>query len=195
MRQKAVGFGRKSSMMADRNPGGAGLQDLRDADLRNFVEIVSEATGRSFVLDPGVRGTVTVLAPDQMSPQDLFEVFLSVLELNRLTLIEGAGADRIVPMNVARELSSGGSAGLPSGFETRVIPVKEVIEVVRPLLPAEAVIFEMSVEGLSDLSVQFGAVLNNALVGGAQFDLPGRSSLTNLISSVSNGGGATLGSG
>ncbi len=328
--------------------------DLRDADLRNFVEIVSEATGRSFVLDPGVRGTVTVLAPDQMSPQDLFEVFLSVLELNRLTLIEGAGADRIVPMNVARELSSGGSAGLPSGFETRVIPVKEeplqeVIEVVRPLLPAEAVmtpvpgakrliisdrsanlnritrlikrldqpraappieilrlqnanaaevlqvvqsmdlipegssvsvdrrsnallisgsealnyadaaaisdvvmrtlnsdsesgtqaavrivpelqtntllvsapqeriddivqmvryldqrptqvlveavIFEMSVEGLSDLSVQFGAVLNNALVGGAQFDLPGRSSLTNLISSVSNGGGATLGSG
>lgn len=353
--------------------------DLRDADLRNFVEIVSEATGRSFVLDPGVRGTVTVLAPDQMSPQDLFEVFLSVLELNRLTLIEGAGADRIVPMNVARELSTGGSEGLPSGFETRVIPVREVplqevIEVVRPLLPAEAVmtpvpgakrliisdrsanlnritrlikrldqpraappieilrlqnanaaevlqvvqsmdlipegssvsvdrrsnallisgsealrhrvrllvdeldtqrdtvvsravalnyadaaaisdvvmrtlnsdsdsgtraavrivpelqtntllvsapqeriddivqmvryldqrptqvlveavIFEMSVEGLSDLSVQFGAVLNNALVGGAQFDLPGRSSLTNLISSVSNGGGATLGSG
>ena len=59
--------------------------DLRDADLRNFVEIVSEATGRSFVLDPGVRGTVTVLAPDQMSPNDLYEVFLSVLELNRLT--------------------------------------------------------------------------------------------------------------
>lgn len=353
--------------------------DLRDAELRNFVEIVSEATGRSFVLDPGVRGTVTVLAPDQMSPQDLFEVFLSVLELNRLTLIEGAGADRIVPMNVARELSTGGSAGLPSGFETRVIPVKEiplqeVIEVVRPLLPAEAVmtpvpgakrliisdrsanlnritrlierldqpraappieilrlqnanaadvlqvvqsmdlipagssvsvdrrsnallisgsealrhrvrllvdeldtqrntvvsrtvplnyadaasiadvvmrtlntdggsdvrapvrivpelqtntllisapqeriadivqmvryldqrptqvlveavIFEMSVEGLSDLSVQFGAVLNNALVGGAQFDLPGRSSLTNLISSVSSGTTPALGSG
>ncbi|MEP2716400.1 secretin N-terminal domain-containing protein [Pseudophaeobacter sp.] len=353
--------------------------DLRDADLRNFVEIVSEATGRSFVLDPDVRGSVTVLAPDQMSPQDLFEVFLSVLELNRLTLIEGAGADRIVPMNVARELSSGSSEGLPSGFETRVIPVREVplqevIEVVRPLLPpeavmtpvpgakrliisdrganlnriarlikrldqpratapieilrlqnanaadvlqvvqsmdlipegssvsvdrrsnallisgsealrhrvrllvdeldtqrdtvvsrtvplnyadaaaisdvvmrtlntdtgnaarapvrivpepqtntllisapqeriaeivqmvryldqrptqvlVEAVIFEMSVEGLSDLSVQFGAVLNNALVGGAQFDLPGRSSLTNLISSVSNGTTPALGSG
>ncbi|WP_417701884.1 secretin N-terminal domain-containing protein [Pseudophaeobacter sp.] len=354
--------------------------DLRDADLRNFVEIVSEATGRSFVLDPDVRGTVTVLAPDQMSPQDLFEVFLSVLELNRLTLVEGAGADRIVPMNVARELSSGGSAGLPSGFETRVIavrevPLQEVIEVVRPLLPpeavmtavpgakrliisdrganlnrisrlidrldqpraaapieiirlqnanaaevlqvvqsmdlipegssvsvdrrsnallisgsealrhrvrtlvdeldtqrntvvsrtvplnyadaaaiadvvmrtlntddgnsanrapvrivpelqtntllvsapqeriaeivqmvryldqrptqvlVEAVIFEMSVQGLSDLSVQFGAVLNNALVGGAQFDLPGRSTLTNLISSVSNGNAPSLGSG
>ncbi|WP_260008672.1 secretin N-terminal domain-containing protein [Leisingera sp. M527] len=118
--------------------------DLRDADLRNFVEIVSEATGRSFVLDSNARGTVTVLAPDQMSPEDLYEVFLAVLELNRLTLIEGAGADRIVPMNAARELASGGGAGLPGGFETRVIPVREiplqeVIEVVRPLLPAEAV--------------------------------------------------------
>jgi hypothetical protein len=41
--------------------------DLRDADLRNFVEIVSEATGRSFVLDPGVRGTVTVLAAVQVA--------------------------------------------------------------------------------------------------------------------------------
>ena len=36
--------------------------DLRDADLRSFVEIVSTATGRNFVVDPAVRGTVTVLA-------------------------------------------------------------------------------------------------------------------------------------
>jgi len=66
--------------------------DLRDADLRSFVQIVSEATGRSFVLDPQVRGTVTVLAPKEMSNAALYEVFLNVLELNRLTLVEGAGA-------------------------------------------------------------------------------------------------------
>ncbi len=119
--------------------------DLRDADLRSFVEIVSENTGRSFVVDPAVRGTVTVLAPNQLTADELYEVFLSVLELNRLTVIEGAGADRIVQMNTARELSSGDTAGVSSGYETRVIPVRhvplqEVIEVVRPLLPSEAVI-------------------------------------------------------
>ncbi|WP_425099655.1 type II secretion system secretin GspD [Tropicibacter sp. S64] len=118
--------------------------NLRDADLRNFVEIVSEATGRSYVLDPGVRGTVTVLSPEEMSSADLYEVFLSVLELNRLTIVEGVGADRIVPMNTARELASGVTA-LPGGFETRVIRVtnitpQEAIEVVRPLLPSEAII-------------------------------------------------------
>ncbi len=118
--------------------------NLRDADLRSFVEIVSEATGKRFVLDPGVRGTVTVLAPGDMSADELYEVFLSVLELNRLTLIEGGSAARIVPMNVARELATGG-AGAPAGYATRVIPVRhvpmsEVIEVVRPLLPSEAVL-------------------------------------------------------
>lgn len=119
--------------------------DLRDADLRSFVQIVSEATGRNFVLDPQVRGTVTVLAPQAMSAAALYEVFLNVLELNRLTVIEGTEADRIVPMNVARELASGTGQDAVGGYETRVIevqnvPLSEIIEVVRPLLPAEAVI-------------------------------------------------------
>lgn len=120
--------------------------NLRDADLRNFVEIVSEATGRNFVLDPQVRGTVTVLAPKGMSEDALYEVFLNVLELNRLTVVEGAEADRIVPMNVARELASGdGTITVGGGYETRVIevnnvPLEEIIEVVRPLLPSEAIL-------------------------------------------------------
>jgi len=59
----------------------------------------------------------------------------------------------------------------------------------------EAVIFEMSVQGFSDLSVQFGAVLNNAVVGGAQFSLAGRPSLTSLVSSVINDTVPDIGSG
>lgn len=117
--------------------------DLRDADLRSFVQIVSEATDRNFVIDPEVRGTVTVLAPGTMSPAALYEVFLNVLELNRLTIVKGVEADRIVPMGTARELSSG--AGGSGGYETQVIEVRnmtpaEVVEVIRPLLPAEAVV-------------------------------------------------------
>jgi general secretion pathway protein D len=119
--------------------------DLRDADLRGFVEIVAEATGRSFVVDPAVRGTVTILAPGELSPADLYDVFLNVLELNRLTIVPGSGADRIVPMNVARELSSDPAFGGAGDYQTRVIevrnvPLNEIIEVVRPLLPSEAVI-------------------------------------------------------
>ncbi|MDB2407457.1 type II secretion system secretin GspD [Jannaschia sp.] len=131
--------------------------DLRDADLRSFIEIVSEATGRNFLIDPAVRGTVTVLAPERLSPADLYDVFLNVLELNRLTLITSGGADRIVPMNVARELSSGPPRGGIGDFQTRVIevrnvPLTEIIEVVRPLLPSEAVITPVARSNLLILS-------------------------------------------
>ena len=150
--------------------------DLRDADLRSFVEIVSEATGRNFLLDEGVRGTVTVLAPEDLSPAELYEVFLSVLELNRLTLISGTGADRIVPMNVAREQSGNAPPGGVGDFQTRVIeiqhvPLNEVVEVVRPLLPAEAILTPVPRANLLILSDR---AKNHARIVGliARIDVP-----------------------
>jgi len=132
--------------------------DLRDADLKSFVQIVAEATGRNYILDPRVTGSVTVVAPGQMSADAVYEIFLNVLELNRLTIVEGAEADRIVPISLARELSSNGAnAELGGGFETRAIevrnvPLQEIVEVVRPLLPQEAVISAVPGSGLLILS-------------------------------------------
>ena len=132
--------------------------DLRDADLRRFVEIVSQTTGRNFILDPQVNGSVTVLAPKKVSSDAVYEIFLNVLELNRLTIVKGVGADRIVPIGVARELAPGQKVTLASGgYETRVIPVQnvplaEVTEVIRPLLPQEAVLSTVPGAGLIILS-------------------------------------------
>lgn len=81
--------------------------DLRDANLRDFVQIVAESTGRSFILDSQVQGTVTVIAPGTLSQEAVYEIFLNVLELNRLTIVEGDEADRIVPIDIARELAPG----------------------------------------------------------------------------------------
>ena len=59
----------------------------------------------------------------------------------------------------------------------------------------EAVIFEMSVDSFADLSAQFGAVLNSAVIGGAQFSLQGRQTLTGAVSSALNGAVPDLGTG
>ncbi|WP_318330727.1 type II secretion system secretin GspD [Sulfitobacter sp. D35] len=120
----------------------AGL-DLRNVDLEGFVRIVAEETGRAFVLDPSVTGRVNVVAPQNVSSQALFEIFLNVLELNGLTIVSGIDADRIVPINDASGLA--GRARTTGGFETRVIQlrnadVNEVASVIRPILPSEAVL-------------------------------------------------------
>ncbi|MEL7116090.1 MAG: type II secretion system secretin GspD [Pseudomonadota bacterium] len=132
--------------------------DLRDADLRSFVEIVAESTGRNFTLDNRVQGTVTVIAPGTVSNAALYEIFLNVLELNRLTIVEGENVDRIVPLDIARELSPGERVRTAGGaFETRVfnirnISVGEIVPVIQPLLPAEAVLSTVDGAGLLILS-------------------------------------------
>lgn len=132
--------------------------DLRDASLRDFVQVVAQSTGRNFILDDRVQGSVTVVAPNEVSPSAIYEIFLNVLELNRLTIVEGEEADRIVPIDVARELAPGQErARLGGDYETRVIvvrnsPVADIAEVVRPLLPAEAVLSTVPDAGLMILS-------------------------------------------
>ncbi|MDZ7708808.1 MAG: type II secretion system secretin GspD [Roseovarius sp.] len=132
--------------------------DLRDASLRDFVQIVAQSTGRNFILDDRVQGSVTVVAPNEVSSDAIYEIFLNVLELNRLTIIEGDETDRIVPIDVARELAPGAERARRGGdFETRVIalrnaPAQEIAEVIRPLLPGEAVLSVVAEAGLLILS-------------------------------------------
>lgn len=132
--------------------------DLRDVELRSFVQIVAEQTQRNFVLDPQVGGTVTVIAPAPVSPATIYEIFLNVLELNQLTIVEGAGVDRIVPIAIAPELSPGETRADRGGaFETRAIPVRnaalqDVVDVLIPLIPPEAILTPIPSAGLLVLS-------------------------------------------
>ncbi|MEL6121378.1 MAG: secretin N-terminal domain-containing protein, partial [Pseudomonadota bacterium] len=130
--------------------------DLRSVELRNFVQIVAEETGRNFIVDPSVSGEVTVVAPAPVTSDTILEVFRNVLELNALTIVEGEGVDRIVPLSSARNLASTGTER-GSVFETRVIPVEtedldQIVEVVLPLLPDDAVFTPVYSSGVFVLS-------------------------------------------
>ena len=37
--------------------------DFKDADIQTFIKFISEATGRNFVVDPAVKGKITVYSP------------------------------------------------------------------------------------------------------------------------------------
>lgn len=127
---------------------GSGVElNLRDAEIGAFVELVSRVTGRNFIVDPRVRGTVTVVAPEPVDAEALMDIFQNVLQINRFALVRGQGADRIVPLTVARELPPDAQAP-PDGFVTGVLRVehmslKDAENAIRPLLAAEAVLTAM----------------------------------------------------
>ncbi|WP_374598668.1 type II secretion system secretin GspD [Sphingosinicella sp.] len=114
--------------------------NLRDADIRAYIEDVARTTGRTFIIDPAVQGKVSVVADRPLSRTQYFEVFLSTLRANGFIAIPtDGGAFRIAPAaNAAQQPTRGGS----SSFVTQVIDLKSIdtqsaIEALRPLVSAQ----------------------------------------------------------
>ncbi|MDC0598259.1 type II secretion system secretin GspD [Gammaproteobacteria bacterium] len=113
--------------------------NFRDAEISSLIETVAEITGRSFVVDPRVRGRVTIIAPEAIDADLLYQAFLSALQVQGFQAVEDGAVVRIVPFNQAFGTFGGGANEL----ETRLIKVRYVsaeslVPVIRPLLSASA---------------------------------------------------------
>ncbi len=119
--------------------------NLRDADIRAFIQDASKVTGRTFVIDQRVTGKVSVVTDRPLSRSEYFEVFLSTLRANGLIAVPiGGGAYRIQPAEgAATQPGRVGSAGAArNAFVTEIFRLRgadatAMIETVRPLISRE----------------------------------------------------------
>ncbi len=118
--------------------------NLQGADIGVLIQTVSEITGKSFIVDPGVVGKVTVISGQQMGPEQVYELFQSVLRVHGYAAVPSGMVVKIVPEAIA--LQDGGVAvASGSGVDelvTRVIEVKHVsaqdlVTLLRPLMPQQ----------------------------------------------------------
>ena len=111
--------------------------NVQGADIRAFIEDVARSTGRTFIVDPGVAGTVTVSSDRPLNNTQLFEIFLSTLRANGLVVIPTAsGAYRISP---AQGAAQGPATVGSERFSTEVFPLRNIgaaaaVETIRPLV-------------------------------------------------------------
>lgn len=117
--------------------------NLRDADLTAFIHEVSNITGKNFAVDPRVRGNVTVISNKALNKDQVYELFLGVLNVNGVVAIPSGNTIKLVPdSNVknsgipfdARQKASGDQ------IVTRVIWLEntnpnDLIPALRPLMP------------------------------------------------------------
>ena len=68
--------------------------NLRDADVRAYIQDVARATGRTFIIDPRVQGKVSVVSERPLTRDAYFELFLSTLRANGLVVQPAAGGAR-----------------------------------------------------------------------------------------------------
>jgi len=114
--------------------------NVQGADIRAFIQDVARSTGRTFIVDPGVTGTVTVTSDRPLNRTQLFEVFLSTLRANGLVVTPTAsGAYRISPAQGAAQgpATVGSERFSTEVFQLRNIDAASAAETIRPLVGAQ----------------------------------------------------------
>ena len=75
----------------------AQVWNLKNADIRAVIQTVSALTGKNFIIDPRVQGKVTLVSQKPMTPNELYQVFLSMLQLLQYVAIPSGNVIKIVP--------------------------------------------------------------------------------------------------
>jgi general secretion pathway protein D len=120
------------------------IWNLRDADVLSVIDEVSRQTGKNFIVDPRVHGKVTVVATHALSSGEIYQAFLSMLQVLGYAATENGKVVKIVPVSDIKQ--NGVALDDPSkkikGDEAvvQVFLIKhgsalQLVPILRPLLP------------------------------------------------------------
>ena len=127
-------------VLAQQNDAADIVVNMRGVEIADVADQISRLTGRTLILDPAVKGTVTVTSAQPLSPSGVWELFQSVLRANGFAAVRSGRAWRVVPQgNAVRDggVPSRGASG--QELITRMIrlsnvPSAEAARVARPLV-------------------------------------------------------------
>ena len=120
--------------------------NLKDADIRALISTVSKFTGKNFIIDPRIKAKVTVVSANTMSQDEVYEVFLSVLQVHGFAAVTTGSVIKIIPEVNAKQgtvpLTIGKHNPLGDALITKVIrmehvPAAQLVPILRPLVPQQ----------------------------------------------------------
>jgi len=123
--------------------------DFADAELPRVVDTISRMTGYNFIYDDRVRGRVTIVSPTEVTVDQAFAVFESVLKVKGFSLVLGPGDTyKILPIRDIKESSVDTiKDNRPSPnrdrFVTRLVPLQfidaeAITQTIKPLISKDA---------------------------------------------------------
>ena len=132
------------AQVATSEDGKSWTVNIRNADIQAFISQIADMTGKNFVVDPRVRARdVTVVSTKALSASEVYELFLSVLQVHGYAAVPSGDIIKIVPNTTAKqsnlplvgESESGGEALVTRVIPVENSPVEELVPVLRPLVP------------------------------------------------------------
>ena len=122
--------------------------NLKDADIKTLIDMVSRITKKTFIVDPRINGKVSLVTGRDIDENELYEVFLSVLQVHNFAAVQVGNLIKIVPANKAKQLpvpviedEEELKTKDPDDLITRVVRVEHVpasmlVPILRPLVPS-----------------------------------------------------------
>jgi len=119
--------------------------NLKQADIRALISTVSKFTGKNFVIDPRVKAKVTVVSSNTMSETEVYEVFLSVLQVHGYAAVPVGSVIKIVPevnakqgpLPVVRGSNNHGDELITKVITLDHVPAAQLVPILRPLVPQQ----------------------------------------------------------
>lgn len=120
--------------------------NFRDMEIEGLIQAVSRITGRNFVVDPRVKAKVTVISERPMAPAELYETFLSILQVHGFAAVESGNITKIIPDVDARATEQAVNPKNPSKTDDmvtevvrlRFVPASPLLTVLRQIMPQQA---------------------------------------------------------
>lgn len=122
--------------------------NMPNADISALISLVSKRTGKNFIVDPRVKAKVTVISSTPTNASELYEVFLSVLQVHGFAAVPQGDLIKILPEVTARTgpvpdlirdmpAHSTSDQLVTHVIKVNNVPAAQLVPILRPLVPQQ----------------------------------------------------------
>ncbi|ASJ71278.1 type II secretion system secretin GspD [Granulosicoccus antarcticus] len=119
--------------------------NLKNADIHSLIQTVSRQSGRNFVVDPRVKARVTVISSAPLNSDELYETFLSVLQVHGYAAVPSGDLIKIVPDVNAKQgpvpaysdENNNSDQLVTQVIKVENVPAAQLVPILRPLVPQQ----------------------------------------------------------
>jgi len=120
--------------------------NLKDADIGAVITTVADITGKNFIVDPRVKGKVTIISSRPMDKEAVYQVFLSLLSVHGFSAVESGNVIKILPDANAKQNAlpvlddtrrEDNDAVVTRIIELHNVSAAQLVPILRPLVPQQ----------------------------------------------------------
>lgn len=116
--------------MTDENYPDLVEANFPNAEITDVIKAIGQLTGKNFIIDPGVRGKISIIAPSKVTVAEAYKAFLAALAINGFTVVPYGKFLKVKASRNAQrdsiETYTGAYAPTSDIYITRIIHLKHI---------------------------------------------------------------------